>query len=255
MAYRSYPLSEVQPYVLDIQTCIAEGLAPAEALDAYCTANEALSEARVDVAEIDAIYAAAPWSRYWLVTSSDGHIHRSCHCSTCNRGLKRTGFALTAYLSGKDAAEAVADLGPALCSVCFPEAPVESTEQARISARLALCLAEKGSEAFQQAREEASVKGAEKCPGSGQTAVLDGHRAFQKCPHCGQTFRTTSGSGKVRPHKAAKYIVRQAYGSKVWTGTGWGTSAKAAVYGSREEANAVVAQVSTPEEKACIWRK
>lgn len=258
VAYRSYSLAEVQPYVIDVQTCLAEGLAPAAAVDAYCEANEALSEARVDVAEIDAIYAAKPWSRFWLVTSSDGHIHRSCHCHTCNKGLRRTGFALTPSLSGKATDEAVAALGPALCTACFPEAPVESREQVTIPARIALCLFEQGYEAFQQARqkaaEDAQKRAGERCPGSGEQAVAGGHRAFQKCPHCGQTFRTTSGTGKVRPHKAPKYIVRQVYG-KTWTGTGWGPSAKAAIYASREEANAVAAQVSTPENPVESFRK
>ena len=259
VAYRSYPLAEVQPHVLDVQTCIAEGLATASVVDDHCAAQEALSEARIDVAEIDVIYAAAPWSRYWLVTSSDGHIHSSTHCHTCNKGLSRTGFALTPSLSGKETAEAVEALGPALCTACFPEAPVESREQATIPARIALCLFEQGYEAFQQARqkavEDASRRAAERCPGSGQPAVSEGHGAFQRCPHCGQTFRTTSSSGKVRPHKAPKFIVRQRYGSKCWTGTAWGTSAKAAIYGSREEANAVADQVSTPQEKAESCRK
>lgn len=259
VAYKAYSLAEVQPHVLNVQTCIAEGLAPAAFVDEYCGLQEALSEARVDVAEIDAIYAAKPWSRFWLVTSSDGHIHRSCHCHTCNKGLRRTGFALTPSLSGKATDEAVEALGPALCTACFPEAPVESREQVTIPARIALCLFEQGYEAFQQARqkarEDAQKRAGERCPGSGQPAVSEGHRGFQTCPHCGQTFRTTSGSGKVRPHKAPKYIVRQAWGSKVWTGTGWGTSAKAAIYGSRQEANEVAAQVSTPEEKAESCRK
>jgi hypothetical protein len=257
VAYRQYRLAEVQPYVLDVQTCIAEGLAPADAVDAYCAATEALSEARVEVAEIDAIYAANPWSRYWLVTSSDGHIHRSCHCHTCNKGLRRTGFALVPSLSGQTADEAVRALGPALCTACFPEAPVEDREQVTIPARIALTLWEKGFEAFQQARQKAAEdsqkRAEERCPGSGQQGIGEGNYSH-RCPCCGDLSRRTS-TGKVRPHKAPKYIVRQAWGSKCWTGSGWGTSAKAAVYTSREEANAVAAQVSTPEQKAESCRK
>jgi hypothetical protein len=236
--------------------CIAEGLAPADAVDAYCAANVVLSEARVAVAEIDALYSAAPWSRYWLVTSSDGHIHRSCHCHTCNKGLKRTGFALVPSLSGKESSEAVADLGPALCTACFPEAPVEDREQVSIPARLAIVLWENGYEAFQEARRKAKAdaekRAGDRCPGSGEQGIGDRH--FHKCPVCGDTSRRTS-TGKVRPHKSPKFFVRQRYGSKVWTGTAWGTSAKAAIYSTREEANAVAEQVSTPEERAESCRK
>jgi hypothetical protein len=148
----------------------------------------------------------------------------------------------------------VAELGPALCSVCFPEAPVESREQARIPARLALCLAEKGVAAFEAARAEARAKAADRCPGSGQTGTPDRYGyGFVRCPACGCGFH--SNGGKVRVHKAPKYFVRQAWGSKCWTGSGWGTSSKAAIYATREEANAVAAAVSTPDEKAESVRK
>ena len=256
-AYGSYPSTEVTPYVLTVEVCIAEGLAPADAVDAYCDANVVLSEARVAVAEINALYADAPWSRYWLVTSSDGHIHRSCHCHTCNKGLKRTGFALVPSLSGREASEAVADLGPALCTACFPEAPVEDREQVSIPARLAVCLWENGYEAFQKARqkakEDAQKRAEDRCPGSGEQGINEGNYSH-KCPVCGDTSRRTS-TGKVRPHKSPKFFVRQRYGSKVWTGSGWGPSKAAATYGSRAEADAVAAQVSTPEEKAESCRK
>jgi len=199
---RQYSLEQVQPHVLDVQTCVAESLAPQAVIDAYCDANVALSEARVEVEEIDAIYRASPWSRYWLVTSSDGHVHRSCHCHTCNKGRQATGFALVPSLSGQSDSEAVAALGPALCSACFPEAPVESREQATIPARLALTLWEKGFEAFQQAREkakeDAQKRAAERCPGSGEQGKRDRYE-YVRCPVCGWGCRSTTG--RVRPHK------------------------------------------------------
>lgn len=255
-AYQPHLWADVEPYVLTVEVCIAEGLAPAAAVDALLDLQIALSEARLDVREIDDLYAAAPWRRYWLVTSSDGHIHRSCHCHTCNKGLNRTGFALVPSLSGREASEAVADLGPGLCTACFPEAPVEDREQVSIPARLAVCLWENGYEAFQEARRKAKAdaekRAGERCPGSGEQGVGDRH--FHKCPVCGDTSRRTS-TGKVRPHKSPKFFVRQRYGSKVWTGSGWGPSKAAAIYGSRAEADAVASQVSTPEEKAESCRK
>jgi hypothetical protein len=62
------------------------------------------------------------WSRFFLVTSSAGHVHRSMACSTCR---PTTTYGWLPELSGQTEAQAVAELGPALCSVCFPSAPVE----------------------------------------------------------------------------------------------------------------------------------
>ena len=70
------------------------------------------------------------WSRFFLVTSSAGHIHSSMHCSTC-RPTTRYGW-LPQY-SGKDEDEAVTELGPTLCTVCFPSAPIEWTEGKKLT--------------------------------------------------------------------------------------------------------------------------
>lgn len=72
--------------------------------------------------EMNARYTG--WSRFFLVTSSKGHIHSSMDCSTCRA---QTTFGWLPNLSGQSEAEAVEECGPALCSVCFPSAPVEWT--------------------------------------------------------------------------------------------------------------------------------
>ena len=64
------------------------------------------------------------WSRFYLVTNVGGHIHSSTGCSTCR---PTTEFQFCPQLSGLDQDAAVAELGPVLCSVCFPDAPVEQT--------------------------------------------------------------------------------------------------------------------------------
>lgn len=61
------------------------------------------------------------WSRFYLVTSSSGHIHSSRTCHTCRPS---TTYGMRPDLSGKTEAEAVAKLGPGLCSRCFTSAPV-----------------------------------------------------------------------------------------------------------------------------------
>ena len=209
------------------------------------SAEEALSVAHAACREVEDEYESRPWSRYWLVTSSDGHIHRSTHCCTCNKGRSPTGFALAAYLSGKSDVDAVADLGPALCSVCFPEAPVESTEQARISASLALTLAERGCDAFIKAREQAAEKAREKaanlCPGSGQPGVGDGgyNNHWHACPSCGESSRKTS-SGKIRSHRRPLYYVENQNG-QAWTPGGWAARKKAYILTSIGEAKSIAA--------------
>jgi len=76
-------------------------------------------------AEIDAqneIYRAAPWSRFILCLSHGGHIHNAIGCSTLHWD---TPVEWHPELSGLSIEAAVKALGPTLCSVCFPSAPVE----------------------------------------------------------------------------------------------------------------------------------
>lgn len=98
-----------------------------ELLDADAAPLARLAEAT------DAAHAAAAavrsheqrytgWPRFFLVTSSAGHVHRSMHCSTCN---PTTTYAPVVSLSGSTDADAVAELGETLCTVCFPDAPVD----------------------------------------------------------------------------------------------------------------------------------
>lgn len=71
------------------------------------------------------------WSRYFLVTSSPGHIHSSMYCPTCRF---TTTYGWLPQLSGNTEAEAVAEHGPTLCTVCFPSAPVAWTTGKKITA-------------------------------------------------------------------------------------------------------------------------
>jgi hypothetical protein len=154
------------------------------------------------------VYASAPWARFFLVTSSDGLVHASMGCVTCNKGRSMTTFALLPELSGTDAETAVAALGPALCSVCFPDAPVAWTDAERIPGRVATILFEKGPEEFKVALAEYRAKAAAKaktaCAGGGVTAtdVQWRYRPFGKCATCGCRVSVTS-TGRARAHKVA----------------------------------------------------
>lgn len=79
---------------------------------------------RAEMETLEEVYTAeGGWSRFFVVTSSAGHIHSSMSCSTCR---PTTTYGWLPQLSGRTEAEAVEAHGPALCSVCFPSAPVET---------------------------------------------------------------------------------------------------------------------------------
>jgi hypothetical protein len=120
-------------------TTDAEALDKARALEAtsgqVAAALAAYGKAR---AELDAILAKAEplhaeylrrggWSRFFTVQQNNGHIHRSMNCQTCNRGVNATEFGWNPELSGLTEQEAVNALGPILCTVCFPSAPLSWT--------------------------------------------------------------------------------------------------------------------------------
>ena len=80
---------------------------------------------KVEIDECSAVWRAnGCWSRFFLVTNTNGHIHSSTACSTCRFD---TDFRWLPTLSGLTEVEAVEAHGEILCSVCFPSAPVEWT--------------------------------------------------------------------------------------------------------------------------------
>jgi hypothetical protein len=78
-----------------------------------------------EIAKLDAIYDEQPWQRFFPCNNSNGHIHASLACHTLNKGQYATDMGWYPSLSGHTVAEAVAELGTWLCSVCFPAAPAE----------------------------------------------------------------------------------------------------------------------------------
>ena len=92
----------------------------------YAAALARLIEARD---ALEATYTG--WSRFFLVTSSAGHVHSSMSCSTCR---PTTTYGWLPELSDTSEADAVGELGPTLCSVCFPSAPTEWTAGKKLTA-------------------------------------------------------------------------------------------------------------------------
>lgn len=58
------------------------------------------------------------WTRFYLVTNTNGHVHTSTHCDTC---FPTTEFVWLTEQSGMTHAEVVNLAGEATCLVCFPD--------------------------------------------------------------------------------------------------------------------------------------
>lgn len=63
------------------------------------------------------------WTRYWIVTNTNGHVHRNMNCSTC---FPTTQYAWLPELAGSDDKKVVELAGCSACTVCFSDAPVEA---------------------------------------------------------------------------------------------------------------------------------
>lgn len=89
-------------------------------------AIEALRDAEAELSDHAEGYEG--WSRFFLVTSNNGHIHSSMGCTTC---FPSTSYNWVTELSGQSEEQAVEQLGEILCSKCFPSAPVAWSEGTR----------------------------------------------------------------------------------------------------------------------------
>jgi hypothetical protein len=78
------------------------------------------------ITAMEQYYRADPWTRWYPCLNADGHIHSShSDCPTLHRMGQETAMGWETRLSGQPVAVVIAELGPRLCSVCFPEAPAE----------------------------------------------------------------------------------------------------------------------------------
>lgn len=165
----------------------------AEALAKFDAVQAAFEGKQAEIREVQKLYTG--WSRFFLVTSSTGHIHSSMHCSTCRM---TTTFGWLPQLSGKTEADAVETCGPALCSVCFPSAPLDHQAQKLTKTQVKAILA--GETVTQKPKQAV-------CAGSGRYLNRDlPHRTgyysgnWATCEVCHEHASVTS-TGKVRSHK------------------------------------------------------
>jgi len=81
---------------------------------------------RLEAAPYEAEYRArGGWTRAYLTTGTNGHVHSSMDCSTCNREGKLTRFVWMTEYSGADEQTIVEDAGERACTTCHPSAPTE----------------------------------------------------------------------------------------------------------------------------------
>lgn len=86
--------------------------------------SKKFSATQAEIQAIDIEHSSRPWSRFIAVEG--GHLHSSRFCAGGTIRVT-TQIGWHPELSGKTEAEAVAELGPLLCTHCFPSAPVEWT--------------------------------------------------------------------------------------------------------------------------------
>lgn len=207
------------------------------ALTNHGGAVDALNAKQAEIDEVASQYTG--WSRFFVVTSSTGHIHSSMNCSTC---YPTTTFGWLPHLSGSTEVEAVEACGPALCSVCFPSAPVEH-QRSSITQQEAEQMAQGKTIAELRAAKDAvkaakEAKKAEKAAraverakkllakvekfyldNDGYEAVMawDYHTLYDRCMDLPTTVHdvvfddwTERNEGRSRYHKDPRVIIRQA---------------------------------------------
>lgn len=117
--------------------------------------TEAITQILTEIAEAEEVYAEYRWQRAYLVTNSNGHVHKATWCGTC---FPTTKFEWLVSYSGSSEKEIVDDAGELACTVCYPTAPAEVLN--RPSAIVSKDRAQK--EADKQAREAAKQQREEK---------------------------------------------------------------------------------------------
>uniref|UniRef100_UPI003F492358 hypothetical protein n=1 Tax=Nonomuraea sp. CA-251285 TaxID=3240002 RepID=UPI003F492358 len=135
-------------------------------------------------------YQRRPWTRFHQLRSTTGaRIHSRRYC----QGLHRSDWNDLGWhpeLSGKTVEEAVRDLGPVLCTKCFPKAKPE----------------------WRQDPKNLKPKDPDECPGTNREpvegtvqgkATVTGYTEWGICPVC-QYGKTVRRDGKLAKHKKPK---------------------------------------------------
>lgn len=92
----------------------------ADAVKRVETADAKLAEVKTEIAEVEKLYTG--WTRAFLVSNTNGHIHSTMSCSTC---FANTRFIWLPNLSGEDKMKIAELAGESACTICYPDAPSE----------------------------------------------------------------------------------------------------------------------------------
>jgi hypothetical protein len=79
-----------------------------------------LAELSTEIAEVEKLYTG--WTRAFLVSNANGHIHSTMSCATC---FDTTRFIWLPNLSGEDRLKIAELAGEGACTICYPDAPSE----------------------------------------------------------------------------------------------------------------------------------
>ena len=176
----------------------------AEEIEGLKAQREALA---VEAAPLNEIYAKHRWSRFYLVTNENGHVHSTTACSTT---FPTTRWAWLPELSGAKEQEAVAEYGEKMCTICFPSAP---TEMRRLGTRGRVVEQEAG--AKQAARDLREQKREEKAK---KNIRPDGEPLRIRAGHVHESIQTIV--------TARRYLVEWLYDAHVSEGRAEGSWAR-----------------------------
>lgn len=94
-------------------------------LDQVAVAESERDQAREDFDTYDEMFRRrGGWTRAFLVSGANGHVHKSMECSTCNHNGQSTQFSWMTEYSDHDENEIVDAAGYRACTTCYPSAPV-----------------------------------------------------------------------------------------------------------------------------------
>lgn len=128
--------SEIQMGLQRAQYTLDSKYASESELDKAVETIKALNAERGElfdeVAPLNEAYRAQRWTRFYLVTNSNGHVHTSTECETC---FADTAFGWLTQFSGTEQDEMGKLSGMDACARCFPNLPAE-VMQAKRDARV-----------------------------------------------------------------------------------------------------------------------
>jgi hypothetical protein len=159
---------------------------------------EILTQIKTERADCSEVYFDYQWSRAFLVTNGNGHVHKSMDCGTC---FATTRFEWLTFYSGADEDEIVKAAGETACTVCYPSAPSDYLN------RPADLVSKTREEKDAAKAVRAAEKAAREAKRIAKSATRDGAPLFVPCDEEYPTERDYRG----------QYLTSEAAATKLWT--------------------------------------